>query len=428
MSYLGFLQSLGPRHLFSLSNEGTSTVHDRGNGANPTSITGGTYSFAADPVCYGATHCLRSTSSTSTGVDGAVFDNRADINGSGAGSYDWNDGTRSVILWCRQSNIWNPTCIHEAGGGVNNLTFMGGAQNTWQAADAGQPFLIVAGKTLAKKDRPILHVGIWEYHTQHAGAGNRVLYYENGVLQGIDEQNGTATFPGHSGDIVVGNSSDNLKSFNETTFSSQTVAKDCNWLGMWNNISLTEAQCREMFERAVRPEVLIDSYSEVNCAIEIRQATDATDYTLTLDNIQFVQNQNLRDIAVKYVGPHTLTLINNNGSDAEEVCAPVELDIDGSTIIPGGGSIVIVNPATIALTGLKDDTEVRMFAAGTGTELAGQEIVNGGSFSASIQEPSIDIVVMALGYQNLRLTGVDTTGGDLTIPIQQQLDRQYLNP
>lgn len=86
---------------------------------------------------------------------------------------------------------------------------------------------------------------------------------------------------------------------------------------------------------------------------------------------------------------------------------------------------------TLTLTGLKPDTEVRIFVAGTGTELAGQEDIDTGSFSWLFDPeatPSVDISILSLGYQNTRLLGVALSLADLTIPIQQQVDRQYNNP
>jgi len=320
---------------------------------------------------------------------------------------------------------------------------MGGAQTTFQAADGGQPFLIAATKDKVIANRAYFLAGVWEYHTQHSGSGNRVLLYANGVLQETAEENGTATFPAHAGDIALGNSKEDLKSFAETTVKSQTTAKNTNYLGMYNNTSLTEAQCRNIFERMVIPEVVIDedtvanqqaalnalsgtTYQNVNCAIEIRQATDATDYTLTLNNITFVQNDNLRDIAVQYVGANTLTLINSS-SNAVEVSTPAEKDLDGgTTILTGGGTINIANPSILTLTGLQPNSEVRVYQAGTTTELAGIED-SGTTFTTTVAVASVDIVIHSIGYEYLRISGADTSS-NLTLPIQQRFDRNYSNP
>jgi hypothetical protein len=307
MAIVSYLQGLGATHLLTLDNVGTSTSDDLGNSGLPTNIFAGTYSFQANPVCYGASYSVRTEANTNASVDGAIFRNTSDINTTTLLPY--RAGTRTLFLWTKQDAIQNVTCIYEQGGGTNNFAFMGGAQTTFQAADAGQPFLIAATKDKAIANRAYFLVGVWEHHTQHSGAGNRVIFYANGVLQEIVEGTGTDTFPAHSGDITIGNSGEALKSFAETTLTSQTTAKNCNYLGMYNNTSLTEAQCRNIFERMVIPEVVIaadtvanqqaalnvlsgTTYQNVNCAIEIRQATDATNYTLTLNNITFVQNPN----------------------------------------------------------------------------------------------------------------------------------------
>jgi hypothetical protein len=84
----------------------------------------------------------------------------------------------------------------------------------------------------------------------------------------------------------------------------------------------------------------------------------------------------------------------------------------------------------LTLTGLKNPTEVRVFDAGTTVEIGGSENITSGSVTIPIDAgtyPTVDISVLALGYQNFRLTDIDMTTGDLSIPIQQIIDRQYLN-
>jgi hypothetical protein len=95
-----------------------------------------------------------------------------------------------------------------------------------------------------------------------------------------------------------------------------------------------------------------------------------------------------------------------------------------------GATVTIVNSTTLTLTGLKNPTEVRIFNAGTTTSIAGEEDVTSGTYSTGIDAatyPSVDISIISLGYQNLRLLGISTTT-NRTIPIQQTIDRQYLNP
>jgi hypothetical protein len=85
---------------------------------------------------------------------------------------------------------------------------------------------------------------------------------------------------------------------------------------------------------------------------------------------------------------------------------------------------------TLTLTGLKNPTEIRVFEAGTTIEVGGQETVTSGTFSTQIDAgtyPLVDISILALGYQNTRLLGVSMVSGDVSIPVQQNIDRQYQN-
>jgi hypothetical protein len=84
-----------------------------------------------------------------------------------------------------------------------------------------------------------------------------------------------------------------------------------------------------------------------------------------------------------------------------------------------------VTVTTLNLTGLKVNTEVRIFEAGTTTELGGVEN-SGTSFAINISESSVDLVLMSLGYIYQRIESVDTSA-NLTLPIQQIIDRNYSN-
>ena len=100
---------------------------------------------------------------------------------------------------------------------------------------------------------------------------------------------------------------------------------------------------------------------------------------------------------------------------------------DTPTVKNGAGASTTVNNLTVlTLTGLQPNTEIRVFTAGTTTEIAGVEN-SGSSFTANISESSVDIVIHALGYVYQRLTSVDTSA-DLTLPVQQIADRNYENP
>jgi hypothetical protein len=80
----------------------------------------------------------------------------------------------------------------------------------------------------------------------------------------------------------------------------------------------------------------------------------------------------------------------------------------------------------LTLTGLQANSEIRIYQAGTTTEIDGVEN-SGTTFATTTSESSVDIVVHALGYEYRRLNGVDTSQ-NLTLPISQRIDRNYSNP
>ena len=83
---------------------------------------------------------------------------------------------------------------------------------------------------------------------------------------------------------------------------------------------------------------------------------------------------------------------------------------------------------TLTLSGLMNGTEVRIYDA-DGNELSGTES-SGTSFqySYSYDEDSLaTIVIHSLGYIPIRLDGFILGSESQTVPIQQQVDRQYSN-
>lgn len=88
-----------------------------------------------------------------------------------------------------------------------------------------------------------------------------------------------------------------------------------------------------------------------------------------------------------------------------------------------GAEIIMQTSSTLTLTGLQPNTEVRVYEAGTTTEIAGVEN-SGTSESFAIAVSAVDIVLHSLDYLNQRLANVNTSN-DLILPVQQVIDRQY---
>lgn len=107
--------------------------------------------------------------------------------------------------------------------------------------------------------------------------------------------------------------------------------------------------------------------------------------------------------------------------------------LTNSTLAAQTDNLYPLDLATLQLTGLKNPSEVRLYVAGTQTQVpgTGEEDVVDGVFSTQLdpsEYPSLDISVLSLGYQNLRYLAQSLPAEGLTIPVVQQVDRQYGNP
>jgi len=121
---------------------------------------------------------------------------------------------------------------------------------------------------------------------------------------------------------------------------------------------------------------------------------------------------------------YTVKIRNNSVTNAVTVELSPSLTTSTST---AGGTLTISNPKTLSLTGLVSGSEVRVYQAGTTTELDGVES-SGTTFSTNLNVSSVDVIIHALGYLYQKFDAVDMSAGDVSIPIQQVIDRQYENP
>ena len=124
-------------------------------------------------------------------------------------------------------------------------------------------------------------------------------------------------------------------------------------------------------------------------------------YTLTSCNIEEVTNSSGGTVIINNAG----STINTNTGPNISIVAP---------------------PAPLTLNGLQANSEVRVYEAGTFTEIDGVEN-SGTSFSTSVTVPSVDIVIFSLQYLPIKLFAIDTTS-NVALPISQQFDRNYSNP
>ena len=95
-----------------------------------------------------------------------------------------------------------------------------------------------------------------------------------------------------------------------------------------------------------------------------------------------------------------------------------------------GSAVTVQSAATLTLTGIVDGSEVRIYAAGTTTELYGIESKSAGvdpAYSYTSAQP-VDIVVHSVDYNYWRLNNYSLPSADASLPVSQVFDRNYRNP
>jgi len=162
--------------------------------------------------------------------------------------------------------------------------------------------------------------------------------------------------------------------------------------------------------------------------------------SLTLDDIKHYLHYHLNSIqpfAGRETGHHWHDLIPMNGNESAKgdrdgtgVKGVRVIDQDGNSFAgvtryeSDNGSFVSA-PRTLTLTGLKPNSEVRIYDSDTTNELGGVENSTS-TFSVAISASSVDFVIFNTDYKPIRTVGVNTTSNS-TLPIQQIFDRNYSN-
>jgi len=126
-------------------------------------------------------------------------------------------------------------------------------------------------------------------------------------------------------------------------------------------------------------------------------------------------------------GPTNAAVFNNSSGN-------ITLNITGggtSPIIRNGlgATTTVVATLTLTLSDIVANSEVRVYTAGTTTELDGIES-SSTSFGFDFEngDPNVDIRIFHIDYLPVKLSNFTLPTVDASIPIQQIFDRNYTNP
>ncbi len=438
MSLIQLFTTKGAAHIFTLNNEGYVNTEDRGNGSHAlTSIDGGSFSFNPTPITYGTTHCAKTNTinDTSTRQDGVRIGNvsNANINYGGNTSTppSWSDSAMTIQLSVMVEDTGVLSCVYEQGGGTNNVAiYVYGNSFSVQIADAtsGSEFIIHLSKINVIPNR-IYDIQVAYEHSSLSGEYNRMHMWLDGSYQGYaTSPNATSGMSQHAGDIVLGNTSESLKTFNGATVPSSVRSNHLSLWCQYPNTLLTTSDALERFEKIVLPTIVVESDTVANqqalidtfanqeftgerCLFRIFQATDAIDYSLVFDNITHRHEDHLTNIDIQFCGDGTLTINNGNGSNLSTISTPDFLQsniLDDSTVTNYTGSVNVIDNVLVLSEDTTVSTEVNKIVT-----LQPLTITLNGIKSISVIENLSGGIVNVLGINNAKTvntTFVETNG------------------
>jgi hypothetical protein len=409
--YYDDVLSLEPDHYWRLNNSYTDE-----KGLNNMSTRTGTVEFTAEPITRMNTHSMRIVTNTSgTKISDSSFVNLPTATKRTMGGW--------IQLNKQQTALVN---IYEEGGSVNNIgLFMGmGGVLIAQFADTGDDNVHAYSDRKLVPDRPYHILFRFDYATT-----KKFELLLDGVPQTVTFGNPlTSTdLDAHSGDVSWGKSESTLEVFGtdvDFTGVDDVLYSDwCTWMDY-----IDDSDCFDkLFLSGIRSKLSLSKGTEAAMQLELDgisslpvdvasltiNSCEDGDFTLEFDGLNFPSDSTYD---IFYLGSDELTVINLNGSNINQ----------SRILTPYGGTVVVVNPAILSVSGMADGSKVVIMNSIT-KDIIGSIESSSGVYQISLTVSSVDIVVIADNYKLVRKTDVSIVG-DTFVPIVQEPDYTYDNP
>ena len=411
MAYADDISALGASHLYEFDGNANDSI-GTSNGSNSGA------GFAGTAICEDAGNSMI-TNATS---DRVTLPSASTITGS--------TNRKAVAGWFMPTAVQQPPCriYGEGTTGASFAFLLGFGNSLLYEFNTGSDVIQIFGDTGLVSNRA--------YHLCMIFEGNGFANECRAYLDGVKQTDSFATAPN-----LASLPSRTPAEFGDPVGSSAVggtslllvapVNGNYNYWSFFTGASavLTDSEVRqELFEKGALPDTTITSGSQSAMqtqltalassvrpnkplCIRVEAVSGNGNVTLTADNVTF---DALASIHVQYMGTGTLTWVNTNGSNASI----------GST--PNGGTILFQTPRTLTINSLIAGSEVRVYQAGTTTEIGGVES-SGTSFSLVISASSVDVRILSTAYQIKAFKGV-SMASDVTLVAGQVVDRQFENP
>jgi len=414
MAYRDDIIGLGANHLFPFDGDATDLV---GNlSTTPVGIT-----YGGPSICEDASQSLLISSVTNR----LTLDATPNIE-------DANQRF-AVAGWFMVDSIQlPPKSMYADGGSLNSMKIIFGFGNNLMlevlSSSAQNPFLVQVYGPILQPNR-IYHIcAVFE----GPAYGNEARLYVDGV-----KYTQASPVGGAPNDVLAAGRDTGVFGVpitseigNDSVVQNAAVDSRLGFWAFWGNNSsaaLTDQQVRrDLFEKGAPPSITIESNTQESMQatlntlantvrpdqplnIRVEPVLGGGDFQLVADNIR---HDALASTHLQYTGTDTLTWINDNGSNTSIVS------------VPNLGAVDIITPATLTISSLIPDTEIRILVSGTTDEIVGVES-SGTSFQVMLQASVVDVVIHKEDYENLFIKNVSMMDGNVELSIDQIFDRQY---
>jgi hypothetical protein len=253
------------------------------------------------------------------------------------------------------------------------------------------------------------------------------------------------------------NSASEIRYCTFTTFGNITpngaLFDNCSFLDLATGAPISATYAVEVTGSAA----ILTNCSFINCAPAVRWHV-ATDTNGKLDGSSFTSGGTGHGLYLDTNTPTTISLVNvtftGYGGTPGDNMTPSSGSTDAAIYNNSGKALTInisggtmpsarngassttdfVATVSVTFTGMKDNTEVRVYDHDTGVEIDGIENATTGttdnrSFTWSDSAGNVvDYVIHSVAYESIRVNSYTVPSSAASLPIQQRFDRNYSNP
>jgi len=207
------------------------------------------------------------------------------------------------------------------------------------------------------------------------------------------------------------------------TLASSTNMNFASWAIWSGNYLPNEAETRvDMFGRGTLANATITNQTGLN-ALNNSTVGTANSFpagiiitgngTINLEGTNIIFDD-LLSVDIVYTGTGTVNFTNTGTTNVD------------SFICTSGGTVNIINNFNVTFSGAENNTEIRIFDAGTITEVDGIENTSG-DFVASLVAGTYDVRIVSIDFKIREIKNLEVSQ-DFTFQVDQFTDRVYENP